>query len=335
MGERQSGTHTRGFGPRLRDLREAKGLTLQQLALAAGCTKGYLSSVENQKRGVPTDDMLARLERALQLPEGELVRAAGWERTPAPVRREVVKLAAREAAHRERERKLASIFSKSGIDSSGRLLGALDEAYKSGELASILGLSASQSGGTDDRAARGGETSAARSSRTPLIGTLARVLPFEVPLINKVVAGYPREFTDLGYPARVADEYVRCPDIDDPDAFAARVVGDSMLPEYREGDIVVFSPLREIRSGMDCFARLEPDGETTFKRVFFEAATEPPRPSSSDAASERGDAAVKFEGEASGVKVRLQPLNPAYPARVVEREQVGGLYAAVSVIKKL
>ncbi|HEX8875342.1 MAG TPA: LexA family transcriptional regulator [Phycisphaerales bacterium] len=334
MGERQSGTHTRGFGPRLRDLREARGLTLQQLALAAGCTKGYLSSVENQKRGVPTDDMLARLERALHLPEGELVRAAGWERTPAPVRREVVKLAAREAAHRERERKLASIFSKSGIDASGRLLGALDEAYKSGELASILGLSASQPGGTDD-SARGGDAIEARGSRAPLIGTLARVLPFEVPLINKVVAGYPREFTDLGYPARVADEYVRCPDIDDPDAFAARVVGDSMLPEYREGDIVVFSPLREIKSGMDCFARLEPDGETTFKRVFFEAATDPTHPASSDTASDRGDTAVRFEDEASGVKVRLQPLNPAYTARVVEREQVGGLYAAVSVIKKL
>ncbi|MBY0111193.1 MAG: LexA family transcriptional regulator [Phycisphaerales bacterium] len=309
MDEGQSRSAARSFGPRLRELREERGLTLQQLALAAACTKGYLSSVENEKRGVPTDEILTRLEAALGLPEGELIRAAGWERTPAPVRREVVKLAAREAAHRERERKLASIFSKSGIDDHGRLLGALDEAYKSGELASLLGMSERSAG---EGAAR---------APTPLVGTLARVLPFEVPLINKVVAGYPREFTDLGYPARVADEYVRCPDIDDPDAFAARVVGDSMLPEYREGDIVVFSPLREIKSGMDCFARLEPDGETTFKRVFFE--------------SEGSEEGVKFEGEASGVRVRLQPLNPAYAARVVEREQVGGLYAAVSVIKKL
>lgn len=303
----------RAFGPRLRELREARGLTLQGLASAAGCTKGYLSSVENEKRGVPTDEVLVRLEVALGLAAGELVRAAGWERTPVHVRREVVKLAAREAAHRDRERKLASIFSRSGIDEGGRLLGALDDAYKSGELANLLGMS------TKPAAER------ALDVASPLVGDLARVLPFEVPLINKVAAGYPREFTDMGYPARVADEYVRCPDIDDPDAFAARVVGDSMLPEYREGDIVVFSPLREIKSGMDCFARLEPDGETTFKRVFFE--------------SERGDVdgaeCVKFEGEASGVKVRLQPLNPAYAPRVVAREEVGGLYAAVSVIKRL
>lgn len=304
---------SRAFGMRLRALREGRGLTLQQLADAAGCTKGYLSSVENEKRGVPTDEILARLEVALGLGAGELVRAAGWERTPVHVRREVMKLAAREAAHRERERKLASIFSRSGIDEGGRLLGALDEAYKSGELANLLGMSAKPA------------AERAPDVAVPMVGALARVLPFEVPLINKVAAGYPREFTDMGYPARVADEYVRCPDIDDPDAFAARVVGDSMMPEYREGDIVVFSPLREIKSGMDCFARLEPDGETTFKRVFFE--------------SERGDVdgaeRVKFEGEASGVKVRLQPLNPAYAPRVVAREEVGGLYAAVSVIKRL
>mgnify|MGYP002861220444 FL=1 len=129
-------------------------------------------------------------------------------------------------------------------------------------------------------------------------------------------AGYPQEFTDLSYPAKVADEYVRCPDIDDADAFAARVVGESMMPEYREGDIVVFSPARVVKGGMDCFVRLEPDGESTFKRVFFESGGP--------------------NGEKTGEEwIRLQPLNPAFSAKVVAREMVGGLYAAVSVIKKL
>jgi len=136
-------------------------------------------------------------------------------------------------------------------------------------------------------------------------------LPLEVPLINRVAAGYPKEFTDLGYPARVADEYVRCPDLDDPDAFAARVVGDSMQPVYAEGDIVVFSPSKPVKSGMDCFARLEPDHETTFKRVYLE------------------------QGSAGQELIRLQPLNSAYAPRVVEREQVAGLYAAVSVMRRI
>lgn len=129
-----------------------------------------------------------------------------------------------------------------------------------------------------------------------------------VPLINKVAAGYPSGFTDLGYPARVGDDVVMVPGYtglhgaNDPDAFAATVCGDSMRPDYRAGDIVVFSPLADVIDGSDCFARLEPDHESTFKRVFFEAG---------------------------GDSIRLEPLNPDYPARVVERDQVAGLFRAV------
>jgi len=83
-----------------------------------------------------------------------------------------------------------------------------------------------------------------------------------------------------------------------------------MLPDYREGDVVVFSPTRDVRSGNDCFARLEPDHETTFKRVFF-------------------------EGEAGEELIRLQPLNSAYPPRVLPRERVAGLYAAVTVMRRI
>ena len=32
-----------------------------------------------------------------------------------------------------------------------------------------------------------------------------------IPVINKVAAGYPAEFTDLDYPLNVADEYVDAP----------------------------------------------------------------------------------------------------------------------------
>ena len=137
------------------------------------------------------------------------------------------------------------------------------------------------------------------------------ILPREVPVINRVTAGYPTEFTDLGYPARVADDYVRVPDIDDPDAFGARVVGDSMEPDYREGDVVVFSPKVAVVSGMDCFVRLEPDQESTFKRVYFERSS-------------------------SGAEmIRLQPLNSGYPPVVVPRERVAGLYSGVSVVRSL
>jgi repressor LexA len=127
----------------------------------------------------------------------------------------------------------------------------------------------------------------------------------DIPVINQVPAGYPRDFTDMDYPPSVADEYVRCPNIDDPQAFAARVVGDSMEPDYRQGDIVVFAPNTPAESGQDCFVRLD-TGETTFKRVF------------------QDDPSV----------LRLQPLNDKYPADIVPRREVTGLWPAIVRIER-
>ena len=138
--------------------------------------------------------------------------------------------------------------------------------------------------------------------------------PKHVPLINKVAAGLPSGFTDLDYPARTGDDCVVVPGYtglhggNDPDAFAATVSGASMQPEYREGDVVVFSPLADVVDGCDCFVRLEPDHETTFKRVFVD--------------------------EAAG-RIRLQPLNPKYEPRTVDREQVAGMFRAVWRMSRL
>jgi len=181
------------------------------------------------------------------------------------------------------------------LQRSDSVLGALnlDELYANGELRKLV------------------ET-ISPTGRTRSVAEPSPVTPLrEIPLINKVAAGYPRSFTDLEYPARIADEYVRCPDITDPDAFAARVIGDSMAPTYVEGDIVVFSPAKQVKDGSDCFVRLEPDHEMTFKRVYFEGGGDPPR------------------------KIRLQPVNNFYAARTVPREVVAGLYAAAAMIRRV
>ena len=128
-----------------------------------------------------------------------------------------------------------------------------------------------------------------------------------VPIINSVAAGYPHDFTDLDYPPSVADDYLRCPDLRDPLAFAARVVGDSMEPDYREGDIVVFSPNAPAENGDDCFVRFDGDNGTTFKRYYLDE---------------------------DGV-IRLQPLNNRYPAQTYPAEQVTGLWPAIFRIERL
>jgi transcriptional regulator with XRE-family HTH domain len=277
--------------------RRERRLTLQRVADMVGCAKSYLWQIEQGRRANPPSvELLERLERALGMTAGSLVRVAEWASTPAPVRERLSELEVEQKV----AQRLAEILAESGIDDGGKVGGALDRAHRSGELRRLV-----------ERIAPEKRGSSLGGSEGRVAPPVVRELPMEVPLINQVAAGYPREFTDLGYPARVAGEYVRTPDVSDPDAFAARVVGDSMLPEYREGDIVVFSPARLVVSGMDCFARLEPDHETTFKRAYFEK-------------DERGEELI-----------RLQPLNPAFASRTLPREHVAGLYAAVSVTRKI
>lgn len=255
------------------------GMTLERLATLAECTKGYLSQIENDRRdNPPSESLLTRLEVALMLTPGSLVELARWTSAPGSIRTTVSDLQRKSRAVDA----LAARLRDRGVD----------DLHASGELEQLIG-----------RISESGTRSKAASVSAPI------PLPVQVPVINSVQAGYPSEFTDLGYPARVADSYVSAPDVMDPDAFAARVVGDSMSPTYCEGDIVVFSPERDTKPGSDCFVRFERDGETTFKRVYFETDSE------------------------GRELIRLQPLNSAYPPRVAEREEVAGLYSAVYVVR--
>ncbi len=316
-----------GLGDLIRERRKTLGLSLQQVAERVGCARSYLCMIETGARGNGTEeggsvglDLLVRLEGALALEVGGLTRAAQWSATPAGVRREVNGIQAQQQAAAAQLRALLSE-------------GSLDETFKRGRLRALVSRLEGRGVANvevEDRAGSAphglhhgasdlphSSTPAPLHSPTPsnapnVIERRARLLPIQVPLINSVAAGYPREFTDLGYPARVADEYVLSPDVDDPDAFAARVVGDSMEPLYKEGDIVVFSPNRVVKSGMDCFIRLERDSETTFKRVMLES-----------------------EGEKEGAMIRLVALNQMYGERVVPREDVAFMCPAVSVTRRI
>ncbi len=134
-----------------------------------------------------------------------------------------------------------------------------------------------------------------------------------VPVINRLVAGYREQFTDMDYPPRIADEYIPCPDTGDPQQFAARIMGDSMTPKYQDGDIVVFTPNTPPQTGQACFVRFADTDETTFKAFYADA-----------------DADADPDG-----KIRLQPLNPAYPAQHVDPETIAAVYPAAYRITRL
>jgi phage repressor protein C with HTH and peptisase S24 domain len=269
------------LGGKLRRQRRRLGLTLDELAARTSISKPYLSLIETGRvTNPPSDEKLRRLEQVLGFTAGELISQAHLQRTPHDVRAMLQRLMAGKKAAAG-----AGAVNGSGAKSDGRTAVAardlsvnLDEAYMSGILQEMV-----------DKA----------SSNIEAVRTAG-----SVPVINRVSAGYPTDFTDLSYPKGVADDYIACPGIDDKDAFAARVHGDSMHPKYTPGDVVIFSPSLAPRDGDDCFVRFE-DGHTTFKRVYFET----------DAAG----AAV----------IRLQPRNEKYKPQIIPADQISGMYKAL------
>jgi len=243
-------------------------LTLDEVANRVGFSKPYLSTIETGRvNNPPSDQLLKRLEKILKFDSGQLLRLAHLEGMPSDIREEY------ESAEAENQ-KLRSLIK--------------DLVHKKSSVARVKRALCKSKVNIDQA---GPTISAGRA----------------VPVINKVSAGYPSDFNDLDYPVGVADDYVRCPDLHDPNAFAVRVVGDSMEPKFNEGDIVIFSPAADVNNGDDCFVRFATPHETTFKRVFFEKED----------------------------NIRLQPRNEKYSPTVVEGKRINGIYRAVMKYERL
>lgn len=71
-----------------------------------------------------------------------------------------------------------------------------------------------------------------------------------VPLIGMTQAGIGRLFTEEGMPTGGAGwEEVDFPDLGEERAFALEVQGDSMMPLFRDGDVLIVSPSASVRKG--------------------------------------------------------------------------------------
>ncbi len=81
-----------------------------------------------------------------------------------------------------------------------------------------------------------------------------------VPVISWTQADYWREASE---PTGEYEEYV---EIDSNGAFALRVRGDSMEPEFYEGDIIIINPALK-QEHNDYLVVSNEDGETTFKQL--------------------------------------------------------------------
>jgi phage repressor protein C with HTH and peptisase S24 domain len=88
-----------------------------------------------------------------------------------------------------------------------------------------------------------------------------------IPLIGMTQAGSGRLFTDDGFPAGGPGwEEIEFPDLGEERVFALEVQGESMLPLYRDGDVLIVSPGASVRKGDRVVVRLH-DGEVVAKEL--------------------------------------------------------------------
>lgn len=109
-----------------------------------------------------------------------------------------------------------------------------------------------------------GQMQARARTELPINVSSANVGARQIPLISYVQAGLMTETIDL-YVAGDAEDWLLT-DLDlSESAFALRIKGESMLPEFREGDTVIIDPSVEPLPG-DYVVAKNGENEATFKR---------------------------------------------------------------------
>lgn len=122
-------------------------------------------------------------------------------------------------------------------------------------------------------------------------GSAARQRP--IPLIGMAEAGSRGYFDDGGFPAGSGWEDVDLPAVDDEHAYALKVSGDSMLPLYRNGDIIIVAPGERLRPG---------------DRVVVKTRD--------------GEVMAKLLARRTAKTVELDSLNPAYERRTLKSGEI-------------
>lgn len=99
--------------------------------------------------------------------------------------------------------------------------------------------------------------------RKPLHEKAASSNALRIPILGSIPAGVPIEaIEDVLDWEEVPADWAR----GGKEYFALRVKGSSMLPEYRDGDVVIFKRQDICESGQDCAVMVNGD-DATFKRV--------------------------------------------------------------------
>jgi len=87
-----------------------------------------------------------------------------------------------------------------------------------------------------------------------------------VPMIDFAQAATDSHFDDSGHPAGNGWDELAFPAIADDSAYALRIIGDSMVPVYRDGSVIVVSPAATVRKN-DRVVLMTKDGQIMVKEL--------------------------------------------------------------------
>ena len=142
-------------------------------------------------------------------------------------------------------------------------------------------------------AKEGGIKRTRKASLTQMPGKYGTPDEFQVPLIGFAQAGVGGFFDDGGFPAGQGWDEIKFPGHDREAVYALEVSGDSMLPLYRDGDIILVAPGVNIRKGDRVVVRTL-DGEVMAKLLVRRSARQ----------------------------IELKSLNPEHADRVFRTEEI-------------
>jgi phage repressor protein C with HTH and peptisase S24 domain len=117
-----------------------------------------------------------------------------------------------------------------------------------------------------------------------------------VPLLGLAQAGTGGFFDSAGFPVGQGWDEVPLPTAGEDGTYALEVTGDSMLPLYRDGDIIVVSPTAQLRRGDRVVVR-----------------------------TREGEVMVKILHRQTARMLELHSLNPEHPPRIVPMSEVEGI----------
>jgi phage repressor protein C with HTH and peptisase S24 domain len=114
-----------------------------------------------------------------------------------------------------------------------------------------------------------------------------------VPLIGLAQAGAGGYFDDGGFPVGGGWDEIVFPNFNDEHAYALEISGDSMMPLYRDGDVIVVAPQVQARRG---------------DRVVVKTRA--------------GEVLAKELKRRSAKTIELKSINPEHPDRVLDLKDV-------------